>query len=316
MSALKPQSSKYSLEDSPLYGVRSVRRLAEVLQWRQAPSSLRSFSKRDNFIRFTDKTRPEKPRQIQAPRARIKALQARLANLLGRVTLPDYLHSGRRGRSYLTNSVAHAATAGATVKVDISDFFQSVSSDRVERFFIADLGWPRDLAELVARLVCCDGHLATGSPASPILSYFVNRQIFDIVAERAESQGATFTLYMDDLAVTGAGVGHGDVRFISKLLERGMLRVKRSKTRVYRANGPKEITGRILKGNQSRAPNKQHRKLHLSLVALKADRSNAALRATAVGRLRHVALLDDERRGELKAQATVLAGCGKRHAKS
>lgn len=311
MSVPKSPSPRYPLKGSPLYQIRSIRRLAEVLQWRRVPSALRAFSKEDNFSRFTDKTRPDKPRQIQAPRPLVKSLQARLANLLGRIELPDYLHSGRRGRSYLTNSDAHAGASGATVKVDISDFFQSVSQNRVERFFLVDLGWPRDLAEIGARLVCCDGHLATGSPASPILSYFVNRQLFDAVAERAARRGALFTLYMDDLAVTGAGVGHGDVRFLTRLLERGRLRVKRSKTRVYRARHPKEITGRILKDGRSRAPNKQHKKLHQSLITLQGDPTNAGLRASAVGRLQHVALLDDERRGDLKAKARVLAAAGR-----
>lgn len=291
----------YPASDSPLFHIRSKRRLATVLGWSGAPSSICAFARRkDNFNRYFKRSNAAKPRLVEAPQAGLKILQKRIEVLLKRIEIPGYLHSGTPGRSYLSNSNAHRDVAGCTVTLDISQFFQSVSQDRIERLFIKKFDCARDVAEVLAMLVCCDGHLATGSPASPLLSYFANAEVFDAIAGRAVRSGAEFTLYMDDVAVTGTGVGHGDIRWIERLLARVGLRVQKTKTRVFRASRARLITGRVLHKGQSRAPNNQHLKMKDAVDASKACPSDLHMRASAVGRIRHVALLDDERQAELR----------------
>jgi len=156
----------YDIGTSPLFGIRSKGRLAEILFWSGPPSSMLGFAQKPgNYNRYIDRSKPGKPRLIEAPQERLKKFQKRIEDLLKRTEMPDYLHSGIPGRSYLTCSGAHRESEGCTVTLDISSFYLTVSQDRIARLFIVTFNCARDVAELLAQLLCCDGHLATGSPA-------------------------------------------------------------------------------------------------------------------------------------------------------
>lgn len=299
---------KYLASNSPLHGIRSKRKLAEVLRWAGPPSALVGFAGQPNNYRcYTDYHKPEKPRLIEAPQPRLKSFQKRIEDLLKRIQMPEYLHSGVPGRSYLSCSSSHRESEGCTVTMDISDFYGSVTEDRVARMFIVDFKCARDVAELLAKLLCCNGHLATGSPASPLLSFLANRDMFDRIAARAATGRNAFTLYIDDIALTGAGIGISDIKWITRLLTTAGYIVKRGKTKMFRASRAKLITGRVLHQGQSRAPNRQHQKMKSALDASRAAPKDLALKASAVGRVRHVALLDDARRISMRAKAKDLA---------
>ncbi|MBB6241252.1 reverse transcriptase family protein [Rhodanobacter sp. MP1X3] len=301
-------AQRYGVGTSPLYGIQSKRRLAEVLFWAGPTSALASFARDpDNYARYIDRRRSEKPRLIEAPQARLKGFQKRVEDLLKRTVMPDYLHSGIPGRSYLTCSAAHRDAAGCTVTMDISDFYLSISQDRVTRMFIVLFACTRDVAEVLAQLLCCDGHLATGSPASPLLSFLANKETFDQIAAHAGRRSGAFTLYIDDVALTGKGIGTAEVKWITRLLKRSDFTVKRSKTKIFRASRARLITGRVLYGGQSRAPSRQHQKMKAAIEASNALPKDKALKASAIGRVRHVALLDDVRRDGMRATAKRLA---------
>jgi RNA-directed DNA polymerase len=299
---------KYSISASPLYGIKSKRRLAEVLHWAGPPSGLVSFAQQPgNYRCYIDRHKPGKQRLIEAPQPRLKSFQKRVEELLKRIQVPKYLHSGIPGRSYLTCSSAHSESDGCTVTMDISDFYGSITRDRVARMFIVDFNCARDIAELLASLVCCNGHLATGCPASPLLSFFANKEMFDRIDARTAAGGSVLTLYIDDIALTGAGIGTSEVKWITRLLRSIGYEVKRTKTKIFRAGRAKLITGRVLHQGESRAPNSQHLKMKLALDVSRAAPNDLLLKASAVGRVRHVALLDDARRIPMRAKAKELA---------
>lgn len=299
---------KYGISSSPLHGIKSKRKLAEVLRWVGPPSALAGFARQPNNYRcYIDRQKPGKQRLIEAPQPRLKSFQKRLEDLLKRIQMPGYLHSGVPGRSYLSCSASHREAEGCTVTMDISDFYGSVSEGRVTRMFIVDFQCERDVAEILAKLLCCNGHLATGSPASPLLSFLANRDMFDRIAVRAARGRGVFSLYVDDIALTGVGIGTSDIRWVTRLLKGAGYVVKREKTRIFRATRAKLITGRVLHEGQSRAPSRQHQKMKLALEASRAAPKDQSLKASAVGRLHHVALLDDARRTSMRAKAKELA---------
>lgn len=307
----KIRKAPHDVGSSALYGITSKRRLAQVLGWAGSPSSILPFARRSsNYNVYLDESNPEKPRLVEAPRDAIKRLQKRIEGLLKRLKLPVYLHSALPGRSYLTNSIEHCGTTGCTVTLDVSEFFPSITVGRIERLFIVTFGCSRDIAEILSRLLCCNGHLATGSPASPIISFLAYREIFDRIDARATALNGKFTLYIDDIAMTGATVGHGDIKWITRLLARVALKVKRSKTRIFRASSAKMVTGRAFRNGISRAPNRQHRKLRAALDALRAAPNDASLRSSVQGRLRHLSLLDAYRAPTYRAAAKALRHAG------
>lgn len=307
-SAPKRRTERYGLSESHFYGLASHSRLAEILYWAGTGEQLKRFSLRpDNYSKYIDKSKPGKDRLIEAPEARLKEFQSRVLDLLSRIALPDYLHSARLGRSYLSNSEAHVRASGCTITMDIDSFYQSVSVYRVSKFFESKLGCSADVALTLARLLCCDGHLATGSPVSPLVSFWAYSDMFDRIDSRVRCRNGIFTLYIDDMAITGRGFGHTDVRWIKRLLHTAGLRIKESKTRVFHVDQPRVITGRAGRWGVSRAPNKQHKKMRQAKALLQANPNDPTLRASVAGLKRHLALLDDEKRNQYRTEAAKVA---------
>ena len=305
----RKRTERYAIASSPLYGLTSHGRLAEILRWAGTTGQLRAFCRRpENFKRYFDRSKPgKKERLIEAPEARVKDFQARLLDLLRRIELPEYLHSARPGRSYLSNSAAHCEADGCTITMDIDAYYQSTTRERVLYFFETHLKQPRDVADTLANLLCCDGHLATGSPVSPLVSFWAYREVFDAIEARIRARAGLFTLYIDDMAITGKGLGHTDIRWISRLLRDAGLTVKETKTRVFHAQAPKLVTGRASRNGVSRAPNKQHHKMRTTQALLEKNPDDASLRASVAGLKRHLALLDDTNRDRHREEAARLA---------
>jgi RNA-directed DNA polymerase len=65
------------------------------------------------------------------------------------------------------------------VKVDVRSFFRSVKRSTVLRFFTKQMLCALDVAGMLANLLTVDRQLATGSSASPILSYYAHKPMFD-----------------------------------------------------------------------------------------------------------------------------------------
>lgn len=301
----KRRTERYPITSSHLYGIKSHSRLVKILRWLGTAGQLRTFSRRpENYTRYIESKPGKKDRPIEAPAVRLKEFQTRVLDLLSRIELPDYLHSARPGYSYLSNSAAHCDAEGSTVTMDIDSFYPSVSVQRVASFFEKKLSCAPDVSETLAYLLCCDKHLATGSPASPLVSFWAFRDLFDSIDNRVQSRGGVFTLYIDDMGLTGNGFGHTDARWVGRLLRNSGLRIKAAKTRVFRADAAKLITGRACRNGVSRAPNKQHRKMREAQAKLEQNPADSTLRASVAGLKRHLALLDDKGRVRHRAEAT------------
>lgn len=286
-------ASRHELVKSGLYRLPSMAALAAVLHWKKTPSALRALCHRlDNWDEFQLERVGKKPRDVQAPKPATKALQRRLNDLLKRIEPPDYLHSGTPGRSYLSNSGAHMPAKGATATVDISDFYPSVTRKRVFMLFRELFECAPDVADALADLMCCGGHLATGSPASALVSFYACQDMFDSMQRRAGERGATLTLYVDDITITGEAIGHGDVEFFERELARYGFSMSKHKSHVYKAKDGKLITGRVVSAGVSRAPNKRHLEMHRATQVVAAGNATEQEARSAIGKLQHVGGLD------------------------
>jgi RNA-directed DNA polymerase len=152
---------KHPLNQSRLYKVKTGRQLAEVLQISQTEmNSL--LSRVENYIRFTT----DAGRAVQWPKPLLRRAQKRAAELLARIETPEFLHSAKRGRSYITNAGQHIAMQ-PTVKVDIRNFFQSARAAAVFHFFLDKMLCAPDVAAVLTKLMTVDGHLAVSVVPAP-----------------------------------------------------------------------------------------------------------------------------------------------------
>jgi hypothetical protein len=216
----------------------------------------------DGDKRYYEFTKPKKSgglRKISAPIEPLKAVQSRVADLLRRVTPPNYLFAPVPGRSYADNAAFHIGARSVRL-LDIEDFFPSCTAKKAIWFLRSRMECSEDVAVILAHLVTFNGALPQGSPCSPILAYLCYVDMWDEIAKLVETCGCKLSVYADDLTISGVSVPEAQIWEIKKTLYRHGHRYARSKERSVRDKSV-EVTGVVLLRAGVVAPNRQHAKI-------------------------------------------------------
>ena len=271
----------HPLHQCPLFKLRTRGKLARLL--RISPSELRALELgTDHYSEFE---RPKKngigTRHVENPHWQLKRVQARIARILGGITPPDFLFCPVKRRCYVTNAAAHRGNRVVQC-LDIQKFFPSTPQRRVFWFLNSVMQCNRDIAGLLAKLACYQGHLPTGSPLSPIMAYFAFYDLWAKIAVFCEEKGYTFTVYIDDVTVSGACVPKADMWEIRRMVHGHGLVAHKAKTYV---NRPAEVTGVVIREGKLVAPFRQHQKKHQAknLLATVVDEERNALMGRIAG---------------------------------
>ena len=168
-------------------------------------------------------------RLLEMPKPRLKAIQRRLLyDLLNRIPPHDAAHGYRRQRSIITFASPHCGQR-MVLRFDLRNFFPSVRSSRIHSLFAA-AGYPLDVARLLTGL-CTNvvpgdvwrelpsglagpvlwqeqqlyksPHLPQGAPTSPAMANLCAYRLDCRLHGLAQSLGAVYTRYADDLAFSG-----------------------------------------------------------------------------------------------------------------
>lgn len=253
-----PSDTGYPLDQSPFYKLGTRRKLAGLL--RISTAELRALEQGlDQYREFeVAKKGGDGFRQVENPCRELKRAQAQIARILARVAPPDFLFCPVKRRCYVSNAAAHRGHRMVQC-LDIKKFFPNTPQQRVFWFFHKVMNCHRSIAGLLAKLACHQGHLPTGSPLSPIMAYFAFYDLWARIAAFCEARGYTFTVYIDDVTVSGAHVPKADIWEIRKMIHSYGLIAHKAKTYVDR---PAEVTGVIIRGDELVAPFRQHQKKH------------------------------------------------------
>lgn len=220
--------------------IRDMKHLAMML--RTSAKELDEITSRvEGWYYRNEVTRNGKVRHTATPTGRFRQIVDRLQDLLQRVRLPSCVHGGRRGCSNMTNAAPHTCQP-MVVKLDIEDFFPSISHRSVYRAFTR-LGCTPDVARILTRLTTLDGCLPQGSPTSTILAAHVVAALSRRLERLATLHGAIFTQYVDDLTLSGPRRIQGLVRLVEKIIRQEGLRAKRSKTQMLHSDEEQVVTG-------------------------------------------------------------------------
>jgi RNA-directed DNA polymerase len=294
LESLRP---KYPISRSPLFRLKSKRALAKLLKWDGTGNTLDAFARQtDNYQRFDICSEGKAPRAVQEPKATLHAIHRRIAKLLLRIELPDYLHSGRRGRSFVTNGLAHV-NAMPAFKLDIRKFYPSTKWSHVYNCFANDFECAPDVAAVLASLATVEAggerHLPTGSALSQILAYFTFRRLFDEIDAFARRRQGVFTLYVDDMVQSLPDASPVDIRRVGRMISRYGLCWHKQK--FFGVRAAKHVTGTVVKRNHLGASNRHHHRFRLALDEVLAYPSlpQRALSARrAIGLLQMIAQVD------------------------
>ena len=275
----------YGEQDSPFFRLKSQSRLGELLF--VSRKKLASLALRDDlYFHFKKPKSSGEYREISAPRDDLKAVQKRIADLLQRIAPPDFLFAPVAGRSYVDNAAAHLGARSVHL-LDIEDFFPSCTANKVIWFFHTRMLCSPDVAAILGGIVTHKGSLPQGSPCSPILAYLCYVEMWEEISGIVADAGCTFSLYADDLTISGERVPEKAIWEIKKQLHRHGHRYQVSKERSKHLR-PVEITGVILRPDALHAPNRIHkglRDVRIKLSEAKSRSEREDLKARERGRV-------------------------------
>ena len=273
-------------------------------------------------------------RLIEAPKLRLRAIQRRLlSQLLDQVAPHPAAHGFRRGHSCLTHARLHTGQA-VLIRMDLKDFFPSIPAPRLHALF-GKLGYAHNVAAALARLATHrtpslawsalppaskpapqalsqlrERHLPQGAPSSPALANLCAFRLDVRLHALAQSLGARYSRYADDLAFSGpAALARAADRFHVQVaaiaLEEGFV-INTRKTRIMRAGVRQQLTGIVVNRHPNLARDEFDR--------LKATLTNCArygpagqnrdgrdnFRAHLEGKVNYLAMLNPQRGAKLR----------------
>lgn len=290
----------YSIDQSALYKISSMKRLAsliglprgKLLRIVNGDPKYKTFVLPEEKCLFTGKVR--KARKVEEPINELRYVHERILALLCKVDHPDYAHGAVKGRSYRSNALTHIDSKSVAT-FDMREFYPSTSESRVYTFWVEQMYCAPDVANVLAKLICYKGRLATGSPVSPLVSLYANKPMFDELSRIAKSRNLKFTCYIDDITFSGQNLPRDFERWIASIVGRYGHVLSEKKTRFFGPEQAKHITGAIIKDGSVTAPYSRFQKMRLIGFALRQakdfDLRKSLLRRQA-GLIAEIAYLD------------------------
>ncbi len=173
------------------------------------------YKRSEKYYRTFTIPKGKKRRTINAPKVALKVIQKWFGFHLAEVVKCDSAVYGFvKGRSAVEAAALHCG-ADWVYSVDIENFFPSTPLPTVVQA-LTEIGYPKHGAEVVAKLCCYHGGLAQGSPASPVLSNLVFRQVDAELVAVAKKHALRFTRYADDVVFSGNDEFPDEIKLVVK----------------------------------------------------------------------------------------------------
>jgi hypothetical protein len=269
-----------------------------------------------HYVAFEIPKRSGGSRLILAPKKRLKALQRKLLPLLvDKLPCGEPAHGFRKARSVRTNAQPHVGRR-ALLKLDLQDFFPSVTFGRVRGLFIS-LGYGYPVATALAALcteaqrqpVEIDGkvfhvpvgrrHCVQGAPTSPGICNAVVWRLDRRLAGLARKRGFAYTRYADDLTFSGDDLAALPIlrAQAERIVAAEGFRVNAKKGRICRRGQRQLVTGVVV--NQVLGLSRQKRRLlraeiHRALQQKKSGALDAAAARRIDGKLAYLRMLNPQ----------------------
>ena len=200
------------------------------------------------YRKFFIQKKNGKQREINEPYTTLKEIQYWILNNLLENIKPSIFAKAYIKNGKLTNNVKFHKKQNIVIKIDIVDFFQSISAKQIF-YLIYDLGYTKSVASLIANLCCLNSGLPQGAPTSPYLSNLFAKSLDKRIGNYVISKGYRYTRYSDDITISGdidreeVGKIISTIKIILKDFD---LSINKNKLRVLRNSNRQVVTGIIV----------------------------------------------------------------------
>lgn len=251
------------------------------------PSSHRIelFSNKPELF-YTKRTRKKKNRGVRvihAPSPELKKIQKEFADWFylkkkGEFDYEDQVTGFMPGKSIADNAIPHL-NKDWVINLDIKDFFPNTNENHIWnilRGFNANLKWYQKLfrkestgfkgisVDTLLKMLCLNGGLPQGSPASAILANYVGMKLIDphirtvLLAHLGSVRdGFGFTRYADDITISFNGGNRETAKAIAYEITEMVKRnsryeIKEQKTTIKHRSQRQLVTGVLVNGKDAR----------------------------------------------------------------
>ncbi|HEX5164060.1 MAG TPA: reverse transcriptase family protein [Thermomicrobiales bacterium] len=250
----------------------------------------------DHYHRFVIPKRNGEQRPISAPKADMRTAQRVIQReILAKIPVHDAATAYRPGASIVANAGHHTGQA-VVIRLDIADFFPTISRKRVKGMF-ASFGYSEGVAAVLALLTTdtprdqtgttspllgrrdrvlyddADACLPQGACTSPAIANVICGRLDARLTGLARKRGFTYTRYADDMTFSHPAADAPVGRLISSavhILGAEGFAPNASKARVTRAHQRQIVTG-LLVNNGVAVPRADLRRFRAILHSAERD---------------------------------------------
>ena len=279
----KKETNVQKLKENGMPVIETDRELAKFLQIEY--NSLRYLVYHrdvitfDNYYRFDIPKKSGGTRHIAAPKTQLKTAQRQILDqILQKVKISNLSHGFVKSKSVLTNAKVHNTSPDLLINIDLEDFFPTITFERVRGLY-QSFGYSGYIASLLAMLCTyCERMpleikgetkyiktskriLPQGSPASPMITNIICRNMDKRINGFCKKLGITYTRYADDMSFSYIGDIHNFaigsfLNSINKMIESEGFHMKKEKTHILRKNNRQYITGIVINNEEIGVPKK------------------------------------------------------------
>ncbi len=279
----KKETNTEKLKENQMPVIETDRELAKFLQIEYSTLRYLVYHRDvvtfDNYYRFDIPKKSGGTRHIAAPKTQLKAAQRQiLEQILQKVEVSDLSHGFIKSRSILTSAKSHHTSPDLLINIDLENFFPTITFERVRGLY-QSFGYSGYIASLLAMLCTyceripleikgeikyiktSDRILPQGSPASPMITNIICRNMDKRINGLCQQLEITYTRYADDMSFSYVGdtnnfaVGNF-LNSINKIIEAEGFHMKKEKTHILRKNNRQYITGIVINNEEIGVPKK------------------------------------------------------------
>lgn len=250
------------LQERDLPAVLSFRHLADIVDLPASKLGAMSFATHHFYRTFQIPKKSGGLRAISAPLPDLAMVQRWLTeSILKRLAtnVSAAATAYTPGRSIIDHVSGHLSSA-QLLKLDLRDFFPSISTGRVCQLF-TDVGYSSTVARTFAALTTLNGNLPQGAPSSPLISNLVLESFDAAVLSLCSTHHLQYTRYADDIVISGSELGN-ILEQVSSLASENGFELNHRKTKSYlRPEEPRFVTGLLIKDGHARLPKASRRRI-------------------------------------------------------
>ncbi|WP_223179026.1 retron St85 family RNA-directed DNA polymerase [Paenibacillus sp. B2(2019)] len=184
-------------------------------------------------------------RTLSLPSIDLKYIQRWiLDNILYNVHVHEYAIGFVTGKSTVLNA-SHHINQEYVLKMDIKDFFPTISGGRVYGLFKC-LGYSSSVALTLTNFCIYQNSLPQGAPTSPYISNLVCRKLDQRLELLSRKRKLKYTRYADDMTISGGRKIKKTIPYVKQIIEEEGFRCNESKTKLIYKSNRQQITGIVV----------------------------------------------------------------------